>query len=156
MEDEIHHDITFMRANPLHIGHQSVVKQVMDSAAQHGGAYSIVLSHSQDPKKNPLTGEQKLGYAKLAFPRANVNLATTEAPTLLHQASQLHNQGVTHLHVHVGSDRVDSFKKVLHDYNGVQGRHGMYNFKDIQVHPVGAERKSSGDDEGVEVRLLLP
>ena len=48
----------------------------------------------------------------------------------------------------VGSDRVREFEKLLKQYNGAQGRHGYYNFKD------GIEIASAGerdpDAEGVE------
>ena len=142
-ETSVPHDLTFMRANPFHIGHESVVKQVTDSAANNGGGHTVLLSRSQDPKKNPLTPEQKLHWAKKSFPGANIQLATPDSPTLLHHLSKLHGDGVTDVNLHVGSDRVPEFKQLASAYNGVQGRHGYYNFKSINVHPVGETR----DDE---------
>jgi hypothetical protein len=146
-EQDVHHDVTFIRGNPIHAGHESVVNQVMNSAKNHGGGHSIILTRTQDKKKNPLQPEQKLKYAKQAFPNSNVQLATNEAPTLMHVASQLHDQNVNNLHLHVGSDRVDEFKKLLNNYNGVAGRHGYYNFKNINVYPVGGARNA--DDTGI-------
>ena len=140
------HDLTYMRANPFHIGHQTVVNQVMNSAAQNGGGHSIILSRTQDPKKNPLSPEQKLYWAQKSFPGANIQLATPQTPTLLHHLSNLHDQGVTDVHIHVGSDRVDEFRKLAQMYNGQKNpdgspmRHGYYNFNSINVHPVGATR----------------
>lgn len=147
-EKEVHHDMTWMRGNPLHRGHETVVGQTVKSAAAHKGGHSVVLTHSQDSEKNPLSPEQKLKHARRAFPGVNVETSSKQAPTILHHASKLHKQGVTHLTVHVGSDRVKEFHDLLHKYNGVEGRHGHYNFKKINVVPVGGERKAEGS--GIE------
>ena len=117
----IHH-ITQGRMNPVHAGHELVVNQVRNAANKNG--HTIILTGSHDPKKNPLTPEQKLKHAKRAFPGANIITASKEHPTLLHQLSRLHSNGVTELHMHVGSDRVGEFKELLNKYNGVEGRHG--------------------------------
>lgn len=147
--EENHHDVTFGRMNPVTIGHEAVVNQVKKAAKEHGGGHTIILSGSQDAKKNPLTPEQKLKHAKRAFPDTNIKVASKTSPTLLHTASDLHKQGVTHLHVHVGSDRVNEMGALLHKYNGAEGKHGHYNFKKITMHAVGGERKDDGG-EGVE------
>ena len=144
----VSHDVTFMRGNPIHVGHESVVKQVTDSAAQNGGGHTIFMTRSQDAKKNPLTPEQKIKHARLAFPKANVQLTSADAPTLLHQASKLHDDGVNNLHVHVGSDRVDEFGRLLNTYNGVKGKHGFFNFNNINIHSVGADRDAEDDAIG--------
>lgn len=146
---DVHHHITLGRMNPVTKGHEAVVNQVVNSAKKDNGGHTIFLTRSHDPKKNPLTPEQKLKHARRAFPKTNVQMSSKEAPTMLHHASNLHKQGVTHLTVHVGSDRVGEFHKLLHTYNGKEGRHGHYNFKKITVKPVGGERKEDGG-EGVE------
>lgn len=138
---EVHHHITQGRMNPPHAGHEMVVNSVMRGAEQHGGSHTIILTGSHDPKNNPLSPEQKLKHARRAFPGANIKVSDDEAPTLLHHAAQLHAQGVTHLHLHVGSDRASEFHALLKKYNGVEGRHGMFNFRGIKIHEVGGERK---------------
>ena len=142
---EVHHHITQGRINPPTIGHEAVVNQVRKAAGEHG--HTIILTGSHDAKKNPLTPEQKLKHAKRAFPGANIKVANKEAPTLLHHFSNLHKQGVTHLHLHVGSDRAPHFHKLIHDYNGKEGKHGYYHFKKVTIHTVGKERSDA--DEGV-------
>ena len=142
---EVHHHITQGRMNPITVGHEAVVNQVRRAAGSHG--HTIVLTGTHDAKKNPLTPEQKLKHAKRAFPGANVRLLDKEHPTLLHQLSRLHSEGVTHLHLHVGSDRAHEFHALTHKYNGVEGRHGYYKFKKITIHTVGKERSDA--DTGV-------
>jgi len=142
---EVHHHITQGRMNPPTVGHEAVVNQVRKTAGEHG--HTIILTGSHDSKKNPLTPEQKLKHAKRAFPGANVKLATKESPTMLHHLSNLHKSGVTHLHLHVGSDRAHEFHTLIHKYNGVEGKHGHFNFKGIKIHKVGGERSDA--DTGV-------
>ena len=141
------HVMTFMRANPPTAGHETVVNKVLDVAKKTGGSHSVILSHSQDPKKNPLPPSQKLKHAKKAFPNANVEVASDEMPTLLHHAVRYHQQGVKNLHVVVGQDRVQQFKDLLDKYNGVEKPHGYYKFNNITVHSAG---NRDPDAEGLE------
>lgn len=141
------HVTTFMRANPPTAGHEKVVDKVLDVAKKTGGSHSVVLSHSQDPAKNPLSPTQKLTHAKRAFPNANVKTSSEAAPSLLHHAAKLHAQGVKDLHLVVGQDRVGQFNDLLHKYNGVESKHGYYKFNNINVHSAGDR---DPDAEGVE------
>jgi len=144
---EKHAVMTFMRANPVTSGHQLVVNKVLELAKKHNASAHVILSHSQDSKKNPLTTSQKLKHAKRAFPGVNVSASDKDAPHFLAQASKFHKQGVTHFHMVGGQDRVDEYHKLLHKYNGVKGSHGHFNFKHIEVHSAGDR---DPDAEGVE------
>ena len=145
--DNTTHVMTFMRANPPTIGHERVVNHVVDLANGLDAGHSIVLSHSHDGDKNPLTAEQKLRHAKIAFPNANVTTSSPDAPSLMYHATNLHKKGVKNLHLVVGQDRVDQFNKLLNQYNGVEGAHGYYNFDNIKVHSAGGR---DPDAEGIE------
>jgi hypothetical protein len=145
--DKATHVMTFMRANPPTIGHERVVNHVMDLAKNFDAGHSIVLSHSFDGDKNPLTAEQKLRHAKLAFPGSNVSTSSPESPSLLYHASDLHKKGVKNLHLVVGQDRVDQFQQLLSKYNGQEGTHGYFNFDNISVHSAGGR---DPDAEGIE------
>ena len=139
--------MAFGRMNPITVGHEKLVNKVKDIADKVGGTAHIVVSHSQDSKKNPLTSSQKIKHAKRAFPGVNVSASSPDAPNFLAQAAKLHKQGVTHLHMVGGQDRVGEFHKLLHKYNGVKGPHGSFNFKKIEVHSAGDR---DPDAEGVE------
>lgn len=136
--------ITQGRFNPVHAGHEMVVKHVMDAAKKEGADHKILTTGSHDAKKNPLTPEQKVKHLSRAVKGAHVEAMNKDHPTLLHQMSKLHKQGFTHVTMHVGSDRVHEFHNLLHKYNGTEGRHGHYNFKSIKVKSVGGERKEGG------------
>jgi hypothetical protein len=142
-ENEVHHVFAFGRMNPPTIGHGALVDKVKELAAAKKAGHSIVLSHSQDPEKNPLSAEQKLKHARRMFPNTNISAASDEAPTFIQQLKKLHQRGVTHATMVAGSDRVDEYKKLLDKYNGPGGE---FNFKKIDVVSAG---ERDPDAEGV-------
>lgn len=141
-----HHVITYGRMNPPTNGHEKLVNRVHEIAKKHKASHEVILSGSHDPKKNPLSPEQKKKHASRAFPGTNVTVADKSHPTLLHHLSRIHSQGTKHVHIVVGSDRVKEFHDIAHKYNGVAGKHGHYNFKSITVHSAG---ERDPDSEGV-------
>jgi hypothetical protein len=66
--------------NPPTTGHEVLVKKVKDVAKQVGGSHHVVLSHSQDKEKNPLTSSQKVKHAKRFFSDTNISVASKEQP----------------------------------------------------------------------------
>ena len=148
--EDVHHTLAFGRMNPPTAGHEKLVQHLHDTAEKHGGGHTLVLSgtHGTKDNKNPLTPEQKLHHAQNAFPGTNIKVADKEHPTLLHHASELHKQGVTHLHFAGGSDRAP-MAELLKKYNGVKGAHGEYNFKDISFENAGHRDENAKGVEGV-------
>ena len=144
-QKEKHAVLAFGRMNPITNGHEKLVNKVKDIATKVGGSHHIVLSHSQDSKKNPLTADQKVKHAKRAFSGTNFTAASSKAPTFFDHAESLYKKGVTHLHMVGGSDRVDEYNKLLHKYNGTQ-KGARFNFKSIEVHSAG---ERDPDAEGV-------
>jgi nicotinamide mononucleotide adenylyltransferase len=134
----------FGRMNPPTVGHEKLVNKVKEVAKQHKADHLLVVSHSQDAKKNPLTGEQKLKHVKRFFPGVNVKSSSKETPTFLQHAAELHKSGTQHLIMVAGSDRIQEYHDKLHQYNG-EGK--MFNFKSIKVKSAG---ERDPDAEGVE------
>jgi len=152
-QKEKHAVLAFGRMNPITSGHEKLIKKVKDIADSVGGSHHIVLSHSQDSKKNPLTAAQKLKHAKRAFPGTNFSTSDKEHPTYLKQAEKLHKQGVTHLHMVGGSDRAEDFKKYLHQYNGTH-KGALYNFKSIKVHSAGERDPDAEGTTGISASKM--
>jgi cytidyltransferase-like protein len=144
-----HHVMTFGRMNPPTTGHLKLIHKVKEVADKHNAGHTVVISHSQDSKKNPLSGEQKVKHLKRYSPGTNFKTSSKEHPSIFHHAAELHKKGVTHLHVVVGSDRVKEFKDSLHKYNGVKGKHGHYDFKKITVHSAGHRDPDAEGSEGM-------
>lgn len=142
-----HKVIAFGRVNPVTPGHVKLFNFVRGLAAKNKADHEVVLSHSQDAKKNPLSPEQKLQHAQAASPQTNISVADTEHPTLLHQLARAHQQGYRHITVVAGADRVPEFQKLLNTYKGVEGKHGFYDPKTLNVVSAGHR---DPDAEGVE------
>ena len=150
---EKHAVMAFGRMNPPTTGHEVLVHKVKSVAKQVGGSHHIVLSHSQDAAKNPLTAAQKVKHAKRFFPDTNISLATKEEPNFLTQAAKLHKQGVTHLHMVAGSDRVAEYHKLLHKYNGTH-EGALFNFKKITLHNAGARDPDAEGTSGMSASKM--
>ena len=134
---------TFGRFNPPTTGHEKLIKAL----ASQGGDVMVFPSHSQDPKKNPLPVAKKIAYMKKMFPRYARNIKTSKSRTVFEIATELQKLGYTDVVMVVGSDRVKEFESLLNKYNGVDGRHGFYDFKSIKVLSAG---ERDPDAEGVE------
>jgi len=146
---EKHAVMAFGRMNPPTTGHLKLIDKVREVAAKHKAPHTVVVSHSQDAKKNPLSGEQKVKHLKRYSPGTHFETSSKEHPTIMHHAAKLHAQGVTHLHVIAGSDRVKEMHALLHKYNGVKAGHGYYNFKKITVHSAGHRDPDAEGAEGM-------
>jgi hypothetical protein len=141
--------IAFGRMNPPTAGHEQVVNKVREIAKKENGSHAVILSHSHDAKKNPLSPESKVKHAKNAFPGTNIEAASKESPTILHHAAKAHSAGVQHLHVVAGSDRKEAMHDLLHKYNGVKASHGHYKFKSITVHSSGERDPDAEGTAGI-------
>ena len=146
-----HHVTTFGRMNPPTTGHLKLIDKVKEVAHKQGAEHSVVVSHSQDAKKNPLSGEQKVKHLKRYSPGTNIEKSSKESPTIFHHAEKLHKQGVTHLHVVAGSDRVKEYKDKLNQYNGKPNKEGHvpFHFKKITVHSAGHRDPDAEGSEGM-------
>jgi len=145
---DVHHVMSFGRMNPPTTGHLKLIDKVKDVAKKQGADHSVVVSHSQDKKKNPLSDVQKLKHLKRYSPDTNFEASSKEKPTFLQHAAHLHKQGVTHLHMVVGSDRVKEMHNKLHQYNGTHPG-ALYNFKKITVHSAGQRDPDAEGTEGM-------
>ncbi len=150
---EKHAVMAFGRMNPPTTGHEVLVNKVKSVANRVGGSHHVVLSHSQDAAKNPLTAAQKVKHAKRFFPDTNISLATKDEPNFLTQAAKLHKQGVTHLHMVAGADRVAEYHKLLHKYNGTH-EGALFNFKKITLHNAGARDPDAEGTEGMSASKM--
>lgn len=139
-----HASFCFGRMNPPTIGHKQLIDTVAKSA--RSGDYFIFASHTQDPKKNPLDPQTKIAFIRQMFPEHAAHIVDRDGiTTALHAASMLYDAGYTSVTFVAGSDRLDQFRKLLVDYNGVEGKgHGYYKFADIDFVSSG-ERDPDAD-----------
>lgn len=130
--------LTFGRMNPPTIGHEVLVQTVLKTARASSGTPLIFLSHSSDPKKNPLSYDEKVRLAQAAFGRNIV--VKSPARTIIEVLKTL-TGSFDNVKVVVGSDRVSEFERILKTYNGRD-----FKFKSVEVVSAGTR---DPDAEGV-------
>jgi hypothetical protein len=140
---------TFGRFNPpTEAGHGKLIAAVKAHAEKTGGAHYVFPSHSQDPKKNPLSHEDKVGAMKKMFPETNV-VSHPDVKNAIQALKHLESKGHTHATMIVGDDRVHEFHKLLNAYNGKD-----YHFKKIEVKSAGHRDPDAEGSEGMSASKL--
>lgn len=139
--------VAFGRMNPPTIGHQKLVDK-MASLAQ-GEKAKLFLSHTQDKKKNPLSYEQKIRYAKEAF-EPKVDVVDSPARTVIEVLADLYSQGYTDIIYVGGEDRIggaEDISSLILRYNGQPDKQGniLYDFDSIQFKNAGSRSDDSDD-----------
>jgi len=140
--------VSFGRFNPPTIGHEENIESI--AAMAKGKTFKIYASQSEDPKKNPLSYEDKIKFMRKMFPAYGRNIILDRnVKNIFDVASAAYDEGYTRLTVAVGSDRVGEFKALLQKYDGKTGAHGYYNFPDgINVVSTGTRDPDIDDRTG--------
>ena len=137
----------FGRFNPPTIGHEILVNKVTTVAKRNRGDAFIFPSSTQDSKKNPLDYKEKIKWMKKMFKPKGEDIfkySEDQPKEVLKSLSLLHDEGYEEVIMVVGSDRVNQFKKLLPQYNGVDGKtHGFYDFKKIEIERYSNYKKTN-------------
>jgi nicotinic acid mononucleotide adenylyltransferase/predicted kinase len=128
--------IAWGRMNPITVGHEKLVDKVLEVARKSKADPMVFLSHTQDPKKNPLSYDDKLRLAKTAFGSI---IKSSASKTIIDIMKQLQGQYDNVILV-AGQDRINEFQALLTKYNGKD-----YTFDSITVVSAG-ERDPDADD----------
>jgi hypothetical protein len=131
--------VGFGRMNPSTTGHEVVAKKIQDEAKKRNAEARLYLSHTTNPKKDPLPYDDKIKFATAAFKHL-VKVIKSPARTIIEVAVELEKEGFTEMTVVVGEDRVREFNNLLQKYNGKD-----FNFEKIEVIKAG-DRDPDADD----------
>lgn len=137
--------ISWGRMNPPTTGHKKLVDHVKKLAKVHKADPLVYLTHSQDPKKNPLPYADKIEYAKKAFGDV---IQHSDHRNLTDVMKNLQSK-YQRLVVVVGGDRVQEFHKFLHQYNGKD-----YHFHNIDVVSAGDRDPDSEKLDGMSASKM--
>ena len=129
---------TFGRMNPISKGHGLLASVIMQIAKRDGATPRIYLSHTKDPKKNPLDYRQKILYAQAAFGPKVVKASGVH--NLIGCFQDMEKDGFTDVVMVVGSDQVPEFAALVKKYNGKE-----FKFASVRVISAG-ERDPDADD----------
>lgn len=138
----------FGRCNPFTSGHLILASKLLSKSSQLRADHEFILSKTQDKKKNPLSPDKKLYWAKRISKNTNFKLATDESPSFLHFA-KIYSGKYKNLIMIAGSDRVDEYLGLLNKYNGKD-----FNFDSISVISAGERDPDSDDISGMSASKI--
>jgi len=139
---------TFGRFNPVTNGHEIAVNDIIKKAK--GGTPMIFTSQSQDPKKNPLSYNDKTKYLKKFWGKMIVK--NTSIKTAFDALKWLSDQGYKDVTLVVGSDRVAKFTKYITPYIKHKDPSKSYDFDKFEVVQAGAVRGKGNEMSASRMR----
>ena len=134
----------FGRMNPPTIGHKKLVNKM----AGYPGDHYIFLTHTQKPKTDPLSFAEKVFFARRSF-GSSVIVGNENVKTIIQAMQHLQEKGYNRIIYLAGSDRVESFTKLLNTYNGKD-----YQFDKIDVASAGERDPDAEGAEGMSASKL--
>ena len=133
--------VAFGRFNPPTVGHEKLLDATKRQAK--GGDYKIYPSRSEDPKKNPLSPDEKISYMRKMYPKHDERIVNDEDMRSIFDVLKKANEdGYSNVNIMVGADRQSEFEKLATKYNGE-----LYDFGEINVISAG---ERDPDAEGIE------
>ena len=144
---------TFGRMNPPTTGHEKLMNELSKKSGNN--SYRVYLSQSTDKKKNPLDFKYKVKTVRKFFPKhARSVMLNKKVKTVFDAVTEMYNDGFKNVTMVVGSDRINEFTTLLKKYNGVKGRHGLYNFNKINVISAGDRDPDADDTSGMSASKM--
>ena len=144
---------TFGRMNPPTTGHEKLMNELSKKSGSN--PYKVYLSQSTDKKKNPLDFKYKVKTVRKFFPKhARSVMLNTKVKNVFDAVTEMYNDGFKNVTMVVGSDRINEFNTLLKKYNGVKGRHGLYNFNKINVISAGDRDPDADDISGMSASKM--
>ena len=138
--------IAWGRMNPVTTGHEKLVNKVISVAKRDRAEPRIYLSHTQNPKKDPLQYKDKIAMAKKAF---GTVMKQSTSRTLIQLMQELQKAGFTEVTMVAGSDRVREYDTLLNKYNGKD-----YTFDKIKVMSAGERDPDAEGAAGMSATKL--
>ena len=164
-EDEADMTVAFGRFNPPTTGHEKLLNKVKQVAGR--GNYEIYPSRSNDPDKNPLDPDTKIGYMQQMFPQhAKHIMNNPKTRTIFDALKGANERGAKSVNIVVGQDRQKEFENLANKYNNK-----LYKFDRIKVISAGDRdpdgegisamsasklRKAAADDDYDTFRTGMP
>ena len=153
IEEEKTTFFTFGRMNPPTAGHEKLMNELAKKSGNQN--YRVYLSQTVDKKKNPLDFKYKVKTVRKFFPKhARHVMLDKNVKTVFDALTEIYKDGYKNVSMVVGSDRVREFDILLKKYNGVKGRHGLYNFNKINVISAGDRDPDADDVSGMSASKL--
>jgi len=139
---------TFGRMNPPTLGHEKLISKVIEIArAEHRESF-IILSRSNDPKKNPISYNNKLTALDKALPKINF-IDDESIISIFDAVKYLVGKGYTDLVLVCGSDRVANYTSLFEPYKDHPDLEKRLGYTSLRVESAGERDPDSDDVSGI-------
>lgn len=105
------------RFNPPTVGHQMMINKVINMARRNGAKPFVVVTHTQNSKKNPLSQNEKINILKARYPNVEFLRTSREEPRPDMMVNRLKRMGYNNLTLVAGSNRMNLFSKIMEPKN---------------------------------------
>lgn len=147
------------RFQPATKGHALVFQKSYELARDHNGSFFVFTSQTKNDDNSPIEYSQKVEFMRKLFPKISSRIIYDEKiNTIFDVAQKLYQDGYQRIILVVGSDKVETFRETLTNYNGRRAKSTslFYKFNQIDVVQAGDDRVEGEDSlrgtSGTEAR----
>ena len=135
----------FGRMNPPTLGHELLISKAIEVSRKEQSDCYVILSRTQDKKKNPIPYNYKIDAVNAALP--NVNFIDSESIKTIFDAVQfLIDKGYTDLTLVCGSDRAAEYDVLFNKYINNADPEKRLNLTSFKTAVAGGNRDPDSDD----------
>jgi DNA-binding LacI/PurR family transcriptional regulator len=135
----------FGRMNPPTLGHELLIARAVEVSRQEQSDCFVILSKTQDSKKNPIPYFDKLNALNAALPRINF-IDSDKIKTIFDAVAFLIDSGYSDLTLVCGSDRASEFESLFQKYINHPDPEKKLNLTSFKTAIAGANRDPDSDD----------
>lgn len=135
----------FGRMNPPTLGHELLISKAVEIGLKEKCDSYVILTKTQDSKKNPIPYHDKLEALNAALPRISF-IDSDKIKTIFDAVNFLIEKGYTDLILVCGSDRAADFDALFNKYINSQDPETRLNLTSFNTAIAGEERDPDSDD----------
>jgi len=135
----------FGRMNPPTLGHELLIAKAVEVGRKEHSDVFVILSKSQDAKKNPIPYQDKLNALNAALPRIDF-IDSDKIKTIFDAVNFLIENGYKKLTLVCGSDRAADFDALFNKYINSPDPETRLNLTSFKTAVAGENRDPDSDD----------
>lgn len=135
----------FGRMNPPTLGHELLIAKAVEIGRKEQRDCYVILSKTQDSKKNPIPYHDKLKAINAALPKVNF-IDSDKIKTIFDAVQFLIDNGYTDLILVCGSDRASEYEALFKKYIDNPDPEKRLNLTSFKTAVAGENRDPDSDD----------
>ena len=135
----------FGRMNPPTLGHELLIARAVDIGRSEKADTFVIVTKTQDSKKNPIPYSDKLKALNAALPQVTF-IDSDNIKTIFNAVQFLIDQGYQDLILVCGSDRADEYDALFQKYINNSDPEKRLNLASFNTAVAGSNRDPDSDD----------